>query len=509
MTRRRSNQTRAARPYNPTRNQWVGGALVAGTVAAVAYAVFKTREANALHPGYPLPEPLPIPEPGGGPQGAGGSCDLGPSYPGFAWDGVECSPSVSTPGGIYIVDECGDFIFVTGDDGPQPSDLGARIVAATHESMQPGGETADPTEVVAAFLDTFWPQCNWPPAPDAAERIVQLFMALSVMTGRMILNDGGSVLGTSDPSSVDELVGQRFEELGLPMFRPHIVPEIELPELEISDDDFVGPPEPPPQPPDGDGPGVQEPDPVGPGLIDDDGPWTPPSLDDDEEPAQPACEIVAVIKSRQFALPGAEFTQTRDKRFKVWAPTSSECKKYRVAVGVCVRPTTSGFGLLDTYMGPNPPADLGELQFQIRRADNDGIDWDQFKLPIVYKVQLRVDVHVVGNNVIIDAPGPVTVDLADMDACPQRPAKYPASGGYKVMGTDGEWKTWGAVPQISLITEDGDLKLRVRYSGLPQFVRASGEVSPDVPLGDYPKAVARLNRETAFLLEAKVWSAGT
>lgn len=219
------------REFNPTTTQYViGGALVGAAVLGTIYLLRDDTPApSSVRPGL---------------EGAGGMpsmCgDLGPSYPGFAFDGVDCVPSTNTPPGIYIIDDCADFYFVVGDDGPQPDDLEARIangVAASQFQLQ-GAAGADPTNIVTSFFKAWWPQCTWPPAPDDAPRIVQLYMALSILVGRKIVLQGGHVLGTSTVDAADEAVGERFVDLGYETFDPDLVPEIELPD---PDDAYLDP----------------------------------------------------------------------------------------------------------------------------------------------------------------------------------------------------------------------------------------------------------------------------
>jgi len=518
---------RRAMGVNPTRAQWIGGAIVVGTAAVATVAIIESRRGMQLRPGQPLrpipvplPLPLPLPQPPDAPQGAGigegvgTGCDLGASYPGFVWDGIECVPGPETPPGIYIVDDCSDFIFVQGDDGPQPDDLETRIVAAAQSVSDIQGDIGvsyipetDPTQIVTDFFNTFWPQCQWPPSPQASERVVNLYMALSILVGRMVVEAGGNSLGTNSDDSiqdVDEAVGARLIELGLDLFRPELVPEIDL------SVEPVGPPLPPPVGPDG--PFPQEP-PIGPGLIDlpDGGGVVPPSQQDDD--VQPNCEIVAIIKNRVFVLPEASYDEVKQQDLKIWSPTSNQCDHYDVVVGLCTRPLT-GFGLLDTYVGDDPPADLGELQFRIKQPGGGGIDWPSFRMTLVDKQQYKVRVAVSpnGNLQLLGPAGfeATAINVADMDPCPQRAEKYPTPDAvfYQVMNEYQEWKNWRPIPQISFRVQNDDLIMRVRYSGLPNFKRFSkNATTPIDPLHDV--ALAQFDRETAFQLEAKVWSAGS
>jgi len=229
--------TRDLRESNPSTQTYVIGGLVG--VAGLATAYVLLADSGPPQPASGTLGQLPggegVVDPGYTPD----VCGLGPSYPGFAWDGVDCVPSITTPPGIYIVDDCQDFLFVTGDDGPQPDDLEARIANAAAQSQEGGGggilglksnpSDANPTDIVTSFLSAWWPQCQWPPSPDGAPRIVQMYMALSIMVGRLISDQGGNVIGANSPSMVDEAVGDLLIELGFTEFTPELVSEIPLP----------------------------------------------------------------------------------------------------------------------------------------------------------------------------------------------------------------------------------------------------------------------------------------
>lgn len=498
-----------------------------GTAALATYAILESRSAAQLKPGLPLPprplpEPLPIPPPPGAPQGAGvgqgvgTACDLGPAYPGFAWDGIECAPGETTPPGVYIVDDCSDFIYVDGDDGPQPDYLGDRILASAEsvfESQNGFGVSyipqTDPTTIVIEFLQTFWPQCTWPPSPDAPERIVQMFMALSVLVGRLIVDAGGNALGASTMQDVDEAVGNRLVELGFEYFTPEVVPEIDL----SMAPDVEEPPLPPPAD-DGDGPDIDVP-PPGPGYLDlPDGGVVPPS----QQPGAqtPVCEEIAEIQTKMLITPEALWSSTNEASFKIWSPTSGQCDRYDIAIGVCMR-SMSGFGILDAYVGDDPPPDAGEVFFRIRNVDQSGLeyeDWQKFRQTMVDKQQIRGKVQVL-NNGKLQLVGPAgfqftPINEASMDACPQRDERWPTPKAvfYQVMEQISlQWKNWRPIPQYSVKVQNDDLMLVVRYSGFPRFIRApKNAAQPIDPQHDV--GIVDRTKKTAFQLDVKVWSVG-
>jgi hypothetical protein len=468
-----------SRIFNPTREQWIGGALVLGVAAVATYAVVSGKPSAPALQGRPP----------GLPQGgaAPGACDLGPSYPGFAWDGVECAPSAATPPGIYVVDDCTDFIFVKGDDGPQPDDLEGRIATAIQsvsEAQEPGlgvsyVPNSDPTAIVTAFLTTFWPQCQWPPPPNGSQRIVQLYMALSVLVGRLIIEGGGSVLGTSSAAHVDEAIGDRLIELGFTEFHPEVVSEIELPEI-IEPIPFhtVGTefPEPPPKG------GIELPG----------GQGAQPGF-----PGIPKCKTTTAVETAFRALPSQLWTAQVERAFKIWSPPSIQCNRYDLSVAVCLFPQT-GFGLLDNYVGPVAPADAGSVIFQIQHDDGTGLEydeWQQFRMQLVAKARLKIRVNVAKNGALSYGGIPTNVDPTE--ACPQA-AHWPPTNRYRVMGTDGHWKFWVPHPTFGLSLDGNEVVLHVRYAGLPQF-RLAGDDTPNVPMTPgHHTVVASLDGVTVF-----------
>lgn len=510
------------RRFNPTRAQWVGGALAVGAAAAVTYAIVTAREANALRPGYPIPEPLPLPPPGGFPQGAGvGVCNLGPSYPGFEWDGVECSPSVSTPPGIYIVDECSDFIFVPGDDGPQPSELGARIADAVSS-----GQSTDPTLVVSAFLDTFWPQCSWPPDPAAAERIVQLYMALSVMVGRMIINDGGIVLGTSDPTNVDELIGGRFTDIGYDMFRPHLVPEIELPELDIDEEPpFVGPPSPqppgpiepePPQggvdlPPGGQGFPGDEPDepeqPDYPGLV----------IPAYPVPTKPCQKFPYQGPTKSADLPATWFTTEAHEDvllFDFAAFNNADCKVYNLRFGICLRPVGAML-----YGALNPLHPLPDNPIHLRNMDNAGMTWSQFTGSPLWKKQYGTKIGLANGKAVFNPLAAITDP--GVDPCPNDAMIWPTPTGDHFIvtadhGAEPRFRetNWKPRPRVTLHASGKKVYARIYYTGMPKFYvggadpKWGGIDTPNHLDGDLVSSVVGPANKTPFHVDYKVWALG-
>ncbi len=224
MARRRKRK----RNLTPKQWAWIGGGVILSAAAGTAlyYGVIKPRRKKKAIQDLPRP-PLEgaRPPPFKRPQ----EPECGRDYPGFVFDGEGCVPGPETPAGIYVGEQCSDFVFVDGDEGPQLDYLEEVIDEAAESSADPTARSADPTKMATDFFAEFWGECRWPPAPDASERIVHLYQALVYVIGREIIRADGRVLGTSDAADVDEQIADRLSELGLPDFDPTVVPEIKLP----------------------------------------------------------------------------------------------------------------------------------------------------------------------------------------------------------------------------------------------------------------------------------------
>ena len=223
MARRRSRSRRR----NPSALQWglIGlGAVAVGGLSFWGYKKWKEKEAlPSPDPDRPIPPIPPIDE------DDLGMSPCGADYPGFVVTDEGCEPSAKTPAGIYVTDDCGDFVFVEGESGTQLAWLTAAIDRAVSRTRAPKMRSADPTSIATRFFRRFWSGCTWPSAA-ASPRATQLFNAITYVIGREIIAGGGRVLGTSDPDIVDEQIAERLAELGLPEFDPSIVPEIRLPD---------------------------------------------------------------------------------------------------------------------------------------------------------------------------------------------------------------------------------------------------------------------------------------
>jgi hypothetical protein len=477
---------------NPSRGQWIGAAVILSALGLGAYAWTRRGPSGKtpdLHPE--------------GAIGPGEPCDLGPSYPGFTFDGVECAPTAQTPPGIYVVDDCQDFIFVQGDDGPQPDYLEARIAqaaATTHAGIHgvTPGAGFDPTVIVTAFLHKFWPECPWPPAPDAAERIVQLYMVLSVLVGRTIVLHGGRVLGHSDFEGADEAIGDRLVAMGFSEFRPEVVSEIALPQ---------GPPGPLPpenQPPQGTFGEPTGPGQPGTGIQ----PGTAQGL-----PVPPSCSQQAYLNTLNTELPAATWTQHKTQSVAIFAPSSSACEEYVVHFGICISPIQATFGFLTDMID----AEITNLViFEILDKDDQHLQsYADFKKPLVWKRQYACTIRYNGSKIWVPVDGQLQfVDEEIMDPCgsnqgQQQPKAYrwPSSpGGYQVTGQDDLVRNWQAEPSVTIRAYNKTLFADIHYSGLPYFQKHTGSLGGHPQ--DYGRASLHADRTTKFVATTKVWAIG-
>lgn len=489
--RRRRSLRRRRNPNRRTVLLAVGAVAAAGAVGYGGYRLSKALRARS---------PLPL-----GPTQGGGApviCDLGPNYPGFVRDDSgACSPTAATPPGIYVDATCDDFTYVKGDEGEQVARLDSMIETARVASLQPDAKSADPTEVIEQFLRMTWPQCTWPPSQDSSARIAQMFNALSLLVGRLIVKNGGRVLGTSSSDLVDEQVAERLAELGLPPYDPDVVPELKLPIFPI----IVYPNFPTPPGPESDPEGGKIDLPPGGQQI--------PSQDDD----LPECAVLAQIRTVSRVLPATNFVTKRVETFKIWSPTSGECDRYEVAFGVCLQPS-SFFGYMDPYVSDDKPADVGEILFRIQQSNNAGMDWSMFETPVVFKGQFRTSVRVNPNGsiTIVSNPKLSAIDNAALDPCPNKPDRWPIpQASFEVRASDGDWKYWEPVPRFAVLEQGSNLMLRVTYFGLPYFDRYDADVADNFPaladaLGppEGVEAIARIGWKTPQNLTVKVWSGG-
>jgi len=502
---------------NPTRNQWIGGAVALGVIVGVVYAM--SRDDAPAAPKYQQP-PVPMPLPGEG-EGAP-VCNLGPRYPGFVLDGEHCVPGPTTPPGVYITSDCTDFVFVTGEDGPQPDDFETRIANVVTDA---NGNAVDPTDMVSGFLSAWWPECSWPSSANDSPRIMHLYMALSLMAGRMIVHAGGNVLGSESQSTVDGVVDTRFDALGLPDFDNSIVPEIVLPEF----DDGTGPGDLDPGdlpgtggvggldpqdvgqgqqggidlPPGGQGPGFDL-DPIIPAVAGVFVPPVPPVPPPESLDYKPAPEHLDLIST-----PWTERYTQHIVLFDFAEGDHALLQDWTIRFGVCLT-SSAGFGELTNFFngqGQQPPADfddpgaLGDptLRFQIRNVDAVPIQFGGFTSPMTYKKRYAAKFKRGAVVKITQALHEIN-DWNPLDACPNRQQRWPepsSPNGFWVMpaGLD-DFAIWDPKPRISIIVSGPKIVLKISYVGFPYFQVTGGE----------SKAQAY---DSAFKLDLKVSATGT
>jgi hypothetical protein len=393
------------------------------------------------------------------------ACEMGPSYPGFiqAEDGT-CQPSGTTPPGIYVDAACQDFVFVSGDEGPQ-HDLIEKIMAAARiVSVQPQGQSADPVVIVTAFLHATWPNCAWPPAADGPERLVQMFEALCFIVGRKVVADGGRVLGTKDEDLVDERVRDRLAELGLPPFDPSVVPEIDLGKPL----DFAGPPPPPIAH------GVSQVPSSGivPGLFE----VPTPPMQGVSGALLPACATVDPYERAKtvdlFALWSLQQPKIYEIKVLEFTGDWEKCHDYELTIGACLRAKSARpYGLLSDYIA-DPTMDFNVGEVRLQNTQQQPVIWDQFRAP-AWKQQIQVRIKLILGQVEIQPVYDITGSNAGdaIDPCSNLVRRWPipANVVFDVMAWNGQWALWQAVPVISIVKKDNAVYLRLEYRGLPAF----------------------------------------
>jgi len=481
VPRRRRSMSRKRR-NNPTNRQIAIAAAVGLGALVVGYGI---SEAVSRRPAKKGKSILPPP-----PEGASVS---DPRYPGFESTDSGIVPTPETPPGIYVLDDCQDFAFVPGSKSNQAKQLSRMITAAINRSKslpdEPQGPglapgiggfattkvLTDPIEIATKFLSMQWPDCQWPPSPDASSRIQQLFISLALLIGRRIVLGGGKVFGTSDAQSVDELVVSQIEDMGLDDYDPSIVPEIELPGIGGIDFDE-------PEPPQG-------------GLIDlGDGPVGPAGSPEQPDAGGwvPTCLDNPIVKTSTQYLPQATWYERKTASIKLMSGEPG-CDEFEVRFGICIGTDSASFGDLDPYVSGNPPDDVGEVSFKIRNADElQPIDYDQwqgFRVPIWWKAKYKLRIRFVNGKVSILNPGAPLSTIQDpsIDPCPQKQEHWPLSPNYYyfVVGQDDDERMWNPLPRLKRVKAVGDaLYAEIEYSGLPRFkkdgdeARASLDVSP-------------------------------
>jgi hypothetical protein len=514
MPRTQQSSAPPRRRVNPNAAQWLGiaGVVVGATVIGVGVWDHFFRFPKKLRPATELPPGLEGGgyEPEGGGYGGldgdgydlpevgqdGESCGNPTLYPGFVWQGDACVPSPLTPAGIYVTDGCDDFIFVQGDVGPQPEALDNALTIAA------GGGNTDPTTIVTNFLNDVWPDCSWPPANDAPARIKNMWMALSLIAGRRLIELGGRSLGATDAEASDVAIGERFRDLGLDDFDQSVVPDLEVP----------GVPEEPEEPeePGGNGGGLGgwlPPDKPSGGLIDVGGPTGPKGKPQGWEEPTPPCASTPYRKTRFRNTPEVSWTQSKVATFDLFTPPagSGTCKEYEIRFGVCVKPNDGTFGLLDAYLAGDDS--VQSVLFSILDNNGNGIpDFSSFRRPVLWKQQYKCRVTITGNSMKIVFASMVDIDDSTVDPCKTNTARWPKSptDTFRITDVDGEQRSWYPYPIITLGTEGKTLNMRMQYSGLPQFININGTA------GGHPQRYGRgrLDRTNSYNVATKVWALG-
>jgi hypothetical protein len=147
--------------------------------------------------------------------------------------------------GLSFSPDCSDFTMVEPVDGDNVAEdhWQAKILKEVVDEAASRAEF-NPFDTAAAVLNLVSPsQCEFPPSPEAPERIVQLYLyfvnltaVIGMMSGGKVVSmiEDGKVIEAKTIKDLDNLIPKMTEQLGYPEFDPAVVPDL-LPE----------PPEPP------------------------------------------------------------------------------------------------------------------------------------------------------------------------------------------------------------------------------------------------------------------------
>jgi hypothetical protein len=132
--------------------------------------------------------------------------------------------------GIFINDDCSDFTSVDPPEGTDPSShvQGRLVEKIVTEAVDAGGEL-DPFQMASRFLNAVSnDRCEFPPSPDAPDRIVQLYLYTVTLMAVMGVLSGGEMEGVDSESmpSLDTKIASMIEARGYLPFDPAIVPDL-------------------------------------------------------------------------------------------------------------------------------------------------------------------------------------------------------------------------------------------------------------------------------------------
>lgn len=478
---------RPVRLHNPMSRSQKIGLAVAGTVALATTGYYALREKPRAKRGA-LPSNAAKQTPDGM------RCDMGPRYPGFMPEGDVCGPGPTTPPGIYVHSGCTDFAFVPGD-GSEQTDLLEEMLAAAAAS----GANTDPTHLATELLKHAWPECSWPPAASAPQRIVQLYMALGFILGRQLWNLGGTPLDATTPDEVDEAVAGRLAELGLEVFQPELVPELELPDLDerpaVAGFDTNEPP-----PEGGEGPGLIEPGPKQGQIVPDGGLPMPGG-----KPPPANCELTPYTTHSQKSMTPLGWWQRYYYDVSLMTPFAP-CDEYELVVGVCIKtPPGATYGLFDNVFVPGVIADekyYKNVKYQYTK--NAAKDYSDLRLAQIRKYALFTKLKVEGDKTIVENDNKFVELYPAIDPCPDA-VDNGTNSTFDIIAHNAAGETaevfWNPRMSLRLVAEGKTVVLRVWYSGLPFFELQNGG-----PYGG--TAVASLNKKTGYIINVKVWAKG-
>ena len=241
-------------------------------------------------------------------------------------------------------------------------------------------------------------------------------------------------------------------------------------------------------------------------------PTTPPSQQDgnDDEPVKPYCKVHQFEHTYEPATPKWTTRKAYNASLFTVTPVLQQCKKWKVVFGVCLK-TAHTFGLYDALS----PAQRADVVWHIRNTGGEGINFDNWKHPNIWKAQMKGTLTVSNGKLIPSGFVKVTnaYEKGVVDPCPNFEQRWPkpANDAYLVLAADNNEHKWKPFPSIEIYISNMTLQARVAWAGFPSFTLASAETTPDVKMFNdgHQHAVAYVDPkiwdETELMV--KVWAA--
>lgn len=207
-----------------------------------------------------------------------------------------------------------------------------------------------------------------------------------------------------------------------------------------------------------------------------------------------SCDEPSKTSSPSSSLTAATFLESKTKKIQIWTPGSADCHRYRLMIGVCLRPDGGGsFGGLDHYVdglsqGDQPKEDAvlhNDYGIDRHPAYDAAMDWWRFEAPLAWKRQYQVDVSYVDGQIEVIEAG--QINLPQIDPCPNVTSRWPGYGDdhyvvrtWKAAPRQHEHDTinWTSQPILQLSTTGKNLFMTVDYTGLPFLKAGDLEYTP-------------------------------